>query len=113
MAAGERALGAQAFEEDVGHFWGLLETRPYMRARAGLAASLWTAGDEVEAVEHYQDMLRLNPGDNQGHRYVLLGCLLQMGVAPWKPTAYRAETSPSTLRLAPLAQGRPRDRPTQ
>lgn len=79
VTAGERAIGAHAFEEDVGHFWGLLETRPYMRARAGLAASLWTAGDEAEAVEHYRDMLRLNPGDNQGLRYVLLGCLLQMG----------------------------------
>ena len=79
VAAGERALGARAFEEDVGHFWGLLETRPYMRARAGLASSLWTAGDEEEAVEHYRDMLRLNPGDNQGLRYVLLGCHLQMG----------------------------------
>ncbi len=79
VAAGERAIGPQAFKEDVGHFWGLLETRPYMRARAGLAAALWTAGDEAEAVAHYQDMLRLNPGDNQGIRYVLLGCLLQMG----------------------------------
>ena len=32
VAAGERALGPKAFQEDVGHFWGLLETRPYMRA---------------------------------------------------------------------------------
>ena len=34
VKAGERALGKEAFEEDVGHFWGILETRPYMRARA-------------------------------------------------------------------------------
>ena len=33
VAAGERALGPTAFEQDVGHFWGLLETRPYMRAQ--------------------------------------------------------------------------------
>src|SRR6478672_108203 len=26
VAAGERALGPRAFREDVGHFWGLLET---------------------------------------------------------------------------------------
>src|SRR6516225_3912723 len=26
VAAGERALGAAAFERDAGHFWGLLET---------------------------------------------------------------------------------------
>jgi hypothetical protein len=28
VAAGERALGPQPFEEDVGYFWGILETRP-------------------------------------------------------------------------------------
>lgn len=37
VAAGERALGKKYFEENAGHFWGLLETRPYMRARLGLA----------------------------------------------------------------------------
>ncbi len=79
VAAGERAIGPQAFEDDVGYFWGLLETRPYMRARAGLAASLWATGHESEAIEHYQDMLRLNPGDNQELRYVLIGCLLEIG----------------------------------
>ena len=76
VAAGERALGAEAFQRDVGHFWGVLETRPYMRARLGLAHSLWTAGRRDEAVQHLQDMLRLNPGDNQGVRYTLAGFLL-------------------------------------
>lgn len=37
VEAGEMALGKAAFRDDVGHFWGLLETRPYMRARHGLA----------------------------------------------------------------------------
>ncbi len=36
LAAGERAIGPDAFQQSVGHFWGLLETRPYMRAREGL-----------------------------------------------------------------------------
>jgi tetratricopeptide (TPR) repeat protein len=76
VAAGERALGAEAFQRDVGHFWGLLETRPYLRARLGLAHALWTAGRRDEAVRHLQDMLRLNPGDNQGVRYTLAGFLL-------------------------------------
>jgi tetratricopeptide (TPR) repeat protein len=76
VAAGERALGAEACERDVGHFWGLLEIRPYMRSRLGLAHSLWTAGQREEAVRHLQDMLRLNPGDNQGVRYTLAGFLL-------------------------------------
>jgi tetratricopeptide (TPR) repeat protein len=77
-AAGERALGADAFQRDVGKFWGLLATRPYMRARLGFAHSLWTAGRRDEAVQHLQDMLRLNPGDNQGIRYTLAGFLLSL-----------------------------------
>jgi tetratricopeptide (TPR) repeat protein len=79
VAAGERALGKKAFEEDAGHFWGNIETRPYMRARAGLAQCLWQMGRRSEAIEHYREMLRLNPGDNQGHRYVLMACLLELG----------------------------------
>jgi len=79
VEAGERALGKKAFKEDVGHFWGLLETRPYMRARAGLAQSLWEAGQREEAVEHYWDLLRLNPNDNQGIRDLLMPFLIELG----------------------------------
>jgi tetratricopeptide (TPR) repeat protein len=79
VEAGERALGDKMFTEGVGHFWGILETRPYMRARAGLAQCLWELGRHEEAVGHYRDMLRLNPGDNQGIRYLLAACLLEMG----------------------------------
>ncbi len=76
VAAGERALGPDAFRDAVGDFWGLLETRPYMRARMGLAQALWTAGRRDEAVQHAREMLRLNPGDNQGVRYTLASWLL-------------------------------------
>lgn len=78
VEAGERALDPSYFDEDVGHFWGILETRPYMRARLGLAMVLWELGKQVEAVSHLRDMLRLNPGDNQGIRYILASCLLMM-----------------------------------
>src|SRR5439155_9487294 len=76
VVAGERAVGPDTFRDATGHFWGLLETRPYMRAREGLASLLWTAGRRDEAVRHLQDMLRLNPGDNQGLRYTLAGHLV-------------------------------------
>jgi tetratricopeptide (TPR) repeat protein len=78
VEAGERALGKEAFMEDVGHFWGILETRPYMRARAGLAECLWEAGQREEAVDHYHEMLRLNPNDNQGLRYLLMPRLIEL-----------------------------------
>jgi tetratricopeptide (TPR) repeat protein len=76
VEAGERALGREAFEEEAGYFWGILETRPYMRARQGLAFCLWELGERQEAIDHYQQMLDLNPDDNQGIRHVLAGCLL-------------------------------------
>jgi tetratricopeptide (TPR) repeat protein len=78
LEAGEKAIGPAAFQDDVGHFWGLLETRPYMRARGGLAQALWDVGRHDEAIEHYRELLRLNPNDNQGNRYLLAGCLLAL-----------------------------------
>ena len=77
LEAGELALGRDGFEEYDGHFWGFLETRPYMRARAGLAVTLLKLGEEDAAVEHFRAMLKLNPNDNQGIRYLLLACLLR------------------------------------
>lgn len=79
VESGALALGERAFVEDVGHFWGILETRPYMRARCGLAQALWVLGEQQAAIDHYQDMLRLNPNDNQGIRYLLVSCLLEVG----------------------------------
>jgi tetratricopeptide (TPR) repeat protein len=78
VKAGERALGREIFAEEVGHFWGIVETRPYMRARFGLAEVLWAIGDRQAAIGHLQDLLRLNPGDNQGVRYPLAIWLLSV-----------------------------------
>ena len=78
VEAGVRSLGLEVFERDAGHFWGIIETRPYMCACQGLAQVLWALGDVDGAVKQYQDMLRLNPNDNQGVRYELLECLLSI-----------------------------------
>ncbi len=78
LAAGERALGPRAMAEDAGRFWGLIETRPYMRARFGLARCLEQMGEREAAVAHYRELLRLNPGDNQGVRYFLFHALLRL-----------------------------------
>lgn len=79
VEAGRRALGQERFQEDVGHFWGMTDTRPYMRARFGLAQCLDTMGRTEEAAGHYQALLRLNPGDNQGVRFILVPKLIQLG----------------------------------
>ena len=54
VAAGERALGPEYFRDNAGHFWGLLETRGYMRARIGLASTLWRLNRKEESLEHYR-----------------------------------------------------------
>jgi tetratricopeptide (TPR) repeat protein len=79
VAAGERAIGADAFAEMTGQFWGHLETRPYMRARLGLADVLSDLGEMDEAIVHYREMLRLNPNDNLGVRYLLMTAVLNLG----------------------------------
>ena len=79
VSAGERALGAEIFRQEAGHFWGRVETRPYMRARCGLAEALEALGRRDEALDHYRDLLRLNPNDNQGVRDLMLPLLVVAG----------------------------------
>ena len=79
VAAGERALGPDVFAQQAGHFWGMVGTRPYMRARFGLARCLEELDRREEAIGHYRELLRLDPGDNQGVRYSLLASLLLVG----------------------------------
>lgn len=79
VSAGRRAVGEQAFEEDAGHFWGILETRPYMRALFGKAEALAVLNRHDAAIGVARELLRLNPGDNQGVRYFLLRELLIAG----------------------------------
>lgn len=79
LAAAERTLNPEMFKENVGRFWGITLTRPYMRARFGLAMTLDEAGRLPEAAEHYRELLRLNPNDNQGVRDFLLPMLIKLG----------------------------------
>ena len=78
IEAGKRALGQQVFEEEAGEFWGILKTRPFMRALFGKAQCQQNLGQKEEAVESYSQLLRLNPDDNQGVRYFLLPLLIGM-----------------------------------
>jgi tetratricopeptide (TPR) repeat protein len=77
--AGRRQLGEAVFDQQAGHFWGLIETRPYMRARQGLADCLWALGRKEDSIAHCEALLALNPDDNQGIRYGLLNRYLALG----------------------------------
>lgn len=77
--AGRRTLGNAFFDEHRGHFWGMIETRPYMRARRGLADCLWALGRKRESLTHCEALLELNPDDDQGIRHGLLSRYLALG----------------------------------
>ncbi|MDB5318811.1 MAG: hypothetical protein JWN40_442 [Phycisphaerales bacterium] len=76
--AGRRAIG-ESFDLLLGHFWLAVSTRPYLRARVGLAMALRDLGRHAETLEHLLDMLRLNPNDNQGIRDLVPATLLALG----------------------------------
>ena len=73
------ALGSES--PQAYHWWGELETRPYMRAREGLARVYWSKERYREAIAEYEALLHLNPNDNQGVRY-LIGPLYQLAGDP-------------------------------
>ena len=79
IQAGERELGKAFFKENKGHFWGLIETRPFMRAKLHYAEALSLFGKINEAILQYEELLELNPMDNQGVRYSLFVAYLDAG----------------------------------
>lgn len=73
---GYKQLGEQFFKKNIGYFWLMHETRPYMEARFEYAQILAHTGQNTEALSHLNDLIKLNPNDNQGVRYQLSSLLL-------------------------------------
>lgn len=57
--------------ENVGIFWGLIETRPYMRVCHVYMHTLIELGRYTKAIEQGEEMLLLCESDNMGVRYLL------------------------------------------
>ncbi|MDE2019455.1 MAG: hypothetical protein KGJ13_03850 [Patescibacteria group bacterium] len=53
--------------------WGKMENRPYMRVISHRAAMHHERKEYMEAEELYRLLLKLNPNDNQGVRYLIAG----------------------------------------
>lgn len=66
-------------KENIGHFWGMIETRPYMRARNRKLTILMDLGRYTDAIKECEEMLNLCESDNLGIRYTLIGlyCTLE------------------------------------
>jgi pentatricopeptide repeat protein len=63
---------------DAGHFWGLHHTRPFMRAKQAIAERYFEAEELINAAYEMEEMLRLNPNDNQGMRWMLMEVYCRM-----------------------------------
>lgn len=79
MRAGEKELGKAFFKENKGQFWGMIETRPFMRAKHQYAEALSFLGKMNEACKQFEEILELNPNDNQGVRYELFVVYMEQG----------------------------------
>jgi len=66
--------------------WICMENRPFLRAAHGYGLALEGKRRHVEAVEVYEQILALNPNDNQGVRYLLPSLYLK-AQAPQKARA--------------------------
>ncbi|KAJ3161127.1 hypothetical protein HDU86_007749 [Geranomyces michiganensis] len=78
----DKCMPGNPFANRVGHFWGLWETRDYMRARYEVTTKMLSVKsfDAVEtALGNYLDMLRLNRSDNMGVRSVIPSLFLRLG----------------------------------
>jgi tetratricopeptide (TPR) repeat protein len=58
--------------------WLWLDNRPFLRAYVGLALTWEERGMIGEACAIYENVLDLNPNDNQGVRHLALACFFQM-----------------------------------
>lgn len=59
-------------DENIGSFWSIVETRPYMRLRYAYANLLLDQGKFRKAAKECEDLLLLSENDNMGVRYLLM-----------------------------------------
>jgi len=77
-------IGRKAFPQDfeLGKDrleWGWLENRPFLRCLRGLALARYKEGQIEEALRLFQELLSLNPNDNQGVRAMSQEALFELG----------------------------------
>ena len=65
---GELSLGKQ-FDGVLN--WGLIDNRPFLRCMHGYGLCHWRLGRSKDAAQIFKRMLWLNPGDNQGARFLV------------------------------------------
>ncbi len=78
IAIGREIFGGPYLKKNKGMFWGLHETRPFMRCLHLYADCLYTLGKVKESVAVLEEIIELNPNDNQGVRDELSLYLIEL-----------------------------------
>lgn len=59
--------------------WGIIENRPFLRMYEALGSRYLDLGDHKSAIKIFEDIIAMNPDDNQGIREILVNCYFQQG----------------------------------
>lgn len=59
-------------EDSIGDFWGITETRPFIRCLLTYADTLKELGMIRQSIGIYREIIHLNTNDNAGARFVLM-----------------------------------------
>ncbi len=78
IAIGRRLFFEENFEYYKGKFWGILETRPFMRCLQLYSEILYLKNKKKECIDILEEMIELNPNDNQGVRDHLMLYLIEL-----------------------------------
>lgn len=90
-------------KENIGIFWGLIETRPYMRTKHCYMLTLMELGRYTEAIKQGEELLKLCKNDNQGIRYLIMGLYAVLERFEECEKIYNKYSDDSTFMLFPLA----------
>ncbi len=74
---GKRIFGGKYLKDHKGQFWGFHETRPFMRCMFQYSDCFYKLGKKDTAISIMEEMIELNPNDNQGVRDQLMLYLLE------------------------------------
>ena len=74
----KKNVGEEFFKENEGKFWAIPETRTFMGCLFEQTLLFWQNNEKDKAIDQLKYVLKLNPRDDQGVRYVLLAYLLEL-----------------------------------
>ncbi len=106
VVIGQMAFPPQ-FEQGVDRLeWGYLDNRPFLRCLRGFALTRYEDGEIEEALGMFQELLSLNPNDNQGVRAMALEALFAL--SRWEDAfqltqRHHGDIFPETIYGRPLA----------